>query len=137
MPLCYARFDGRNLAARPGRPHEEPQHLLRRDRATGGPDAIKHLDALMEIPELDAVQWTSGAVKPDGGWDGWYPIYDKVRKADKSLWIAIYDGGIEDWTARADRLVARYGADSLYLLFPTMSKREAERLIDHAERDWK
>ena len=102
-----------------------------------GPDAIKHLDALMEIPELDAVQWTSGAAKPDGGWDGWYPIYDKVRRADKSLWIALYDGGFEDWTARADRLVARYGADGLYLLFPTMSEREAERLIDHAETVWR
>ena len=39
-----------------------------------GPDAIKHLDALMEIEELDALQWTPGAGKPDGGDELWYPI---------------------------------------------------------------
>src|SRR5699024_7599957 len=31
-----------------------------------GPDAIKHVDALMEIEEIDALQWTSGDHGPDG-----------------------------------------------------------------------
>jgi 5-methyltetrahydrofolate--homocysteine methyltransferase len=101
-----------------------------------GPDAIKHLDALMEIEELDALQWTPGAGQPDGGDERWYPIYDRVKKANKSLWISLEDGDLEDWIKKSDRLVRRYGSDGLYLLFPVMDEEAALRLIDKAERDW-
>ena len=101
-----------------------------------GPDAIRHLDALMEIPQLDALQWTAGAGQPDGGDQRWYPIYEKVRGANKSLWIQISDGTIEDWIRSADALVRTFGSDGLYLLFPEMEEGEAIRLMDHAESRW-
>lgn len=102
-----------------------------------GQDAIKHLDALMDIEELNAVQWTPGAGKPDGGYEGWYPIYDKVRTAGKSLWIMLHEGNIDDWIAAADKLVRRYGTEALYLLFPEMEEEQAYRLMEKAEKDWK
>lgn len=102
-----------------------------------GPDAIKHLDALMEIEELDVLQWTPGAGQPDSGYEGWYHIYDKVKAANKSLWIAIYDGELKDWVERADSIVKHYGADGMYFLFPRMNEADAVRLIEKAERDWK
>jgi len=83
-----------------------------------GPDAIKHVDALMEIKELDALQWTCGAGKPDGGSPVWYPIYDKVRDAGKGLWIKMEDGGPKEWAESAKRLVLRYGKKGIYFLFP-------------------
>lgn len=83
-----------------------------------GPDAIKHVEALMEIRELNALQWTCGAGKPDGGSEGWYPIYDKVRDAGKGLWIMLSDGGPADWARSAKRLVQRYGKKGMYLLMP-------------------
>jgi len=83
-----------------------------------GSDAIKHIPALMEIRELNALQWTCGAGKPDGGSPDWYPIYDQVRTAGKGLHITINDGAPEDWEQSAKRLVKRYGATGLYLLFP-------------------
>jgi len=83
-----------------------------------GPDAIKHVDALMEIKELNALQWTCGAGKPDGGYEGWYTIYDKVRDAGKGLWIMLSDGGPKDWAESAKRLVQRYGKKGMYLLMP-------------------
>ena len=83
-----------------------------------GPDAIKHVPALMEIRELDALQWTYGAGKPDGGCEDWYPIYDQVHEAGKGLCISLQDGGPSDWAKGAQRLVKRYGAKGLYLLFP-------------------
>ncbi len=101
-----------------------------------GPDAIKHLDALMEIKELDAVQWTAGAGQVDGGNPKWYPIYDKVIGAGKSMWISIEDGTFEDWVISADNLVKRYGPGRLYLLFPEMEEEQAIRLMDIANRDW-
>ncbi|NPV53617.1 MAG: trimethylamine corrinoid protein 2 [Firmicutes bacterium] len=96
-----------------------------------GPDAIKHLDALMEIDELDALQWTPGAGKPDGGSELWYPIYDKAKSAGKSLWIGISDGTVEDWIEKATKLVNRYGSDGLYLLFPVMEETDAEALMSN------
>jgi 5-methyltetrahydrofolate--homocysteine methyltransferase len=83
-----------------------------------GPDAIKHVPALMEIKELDALQWTCGAGKPDGGSEDWYPIYDQVKDAEKSLWISFEYGEASRWAEGAKRLVKRYGTKGLYLLFP-------------------
>lgn len=101
-----------------------------------GPDAIKHLDALMEIEELNALQWTAGAGQPDGGSEKWYPIYDKVRDAGKSLWIALYDGSIQDCMDKADLLVKRYGSQGMYLIFPEMEEEEAQNLLRKAEKEW-
>lgn len=101
-----------------------------------GPDAIKHLDALLEIEELNAIQWTPGAGKPDGAWEGWYPVYDKVNASGKSLWIMFTDGEIGDWIEGADKLVKRYGTKGLYLLFPEMDEEDAISLMDRAESDW-
>lgn len=102
-----------------------------------GPDAVKHLDALMEIENLNVLQWTPGAGKPDGGWEGWYPIYDKVQAANKSLWIMIYDGNPNDWMDKAERLVKRYGPKGIYLYFPEMSESDAQRLMKKAEHEWR
>jgi len=102
-----------------------------------GPDAIKHVDAIMEIEELDALQWVPGAGKPDCGFEGWYPIYDKVRAANKSLQINLYDGDFNNWVENADKLVKRYGPDGLYFIFPEMSEAQALQLMEKAERDWK
>jgi hypothetical protein len=101
-----------------------------------GPDAIRHLDALMEIDELDALQWTSGAGQPDGGSEKWYPIYEKVIGAGKGLWVNIFDGSFEDWVEKAEKLVATFGSQGLYLLFPDMEERQAIRLIGIAEDKW-
>jgi hypothetical protein len=67
-----------------------------------GPDAIKHVDAIMEIEEIDALQWTSGDYGPDGTFEQWYEIYDKAVKAGKALWIKVYSGEFEQWLERVD-----------------------------------
>lgn len=102
-----------------------------------GPDAIKHLEALMEIEALDALQWTCGAGQPDSGSPRWYPIYDRVRDAGKALHLSIYDGDFEQWLRTGDELVGRYGPKGLYFLFPEMTEAQAERLIAHAEDRWR
>lgn len=101
-----------------------------------GPDAIKHMDALMEIKEINALQWTSGDAGPDGTLEDWDVIYDKARAAGKSLWIKVYTGEFEDWLRNVDRIVAKYGSHSLFLLFPEMSREQAERLMEHADAYW-
>lgn len=102
-----------------------------------GPDAVKHVEAVMEIEELNALQWTPGAGQPDGSSEQWYPIYDQAVAAGKSLWIIFSSqNSFADLVRGADRLVQRYGSEKLYLLFPVMSEKEAEELMEIAERDW-
>lgn len=83
-----------------------------------GPDAIKHAPALMEIKELDAVQWISGAGKPDAGSADWYPLFDQIIGAGKSLQIPVSKGGPQDWAKSIQNLVKRYGATGFYFLLP-------------------
>ncbi|MDW7659665.1 MAG: trimethylamine corrinoid protein 2, partial [Bacillota bacterium] len=94
-----------------------------------GPDAIKHVPALMEMAELDALQWTCGAGQPDGANDRWLPIYDQVHAAGKSLWVMLYDGEASDWLAGAQKLIKRYGAGNLYFNFPIMSEAEGAMIL--------
>lgn len=101
-----------------------------------GPQAIRHMDALMEIEEIDALQWTSGDAGPDGTLEDWDVIYDKVRKAGKALWVKVYSGGFEDWLKNVDRLVQKYGSRGLFLMFPEMSMEQANRLLDYADAHW-
>ena len=101
-----------------------------------GPAAIKHMDALMEIEGIDALQWTSGDAGPDGTLPDWDVIYDKAIAAGKSIWVKVYSGEFEDWIRNVDRIVNKYGSHSLFLLFPEMSMEQAAYLLDYAERNW-
>ena len=102
-----------------------------------GPDAIKHLPALMEIDGIDALQWTAGSYNPDGTHEQWFEIYDQARRAGKALWVQVYNGGVEDWIARIDKLIARYGSNAVFFYFPPMSMESAEKILEHAEKHWK
>lgn len=101
-----------------------------------GPDAIKHLDAVLAIDEIDALQWTSGDHGPDGTLADWYEIYDKARRAGKSLWIKVYSGDFSDWVAGVDKLVRRYGSEALFLHFPEMPRSQADELLAYADKHW-
>ena len=101
-----------------------------------GPDAIRHLDAIMEIEEIDALQWTSGDYGPDGTFEEWYPIYDKAVAAGKAPWGKGYSGETEEWLERLDKLVARYGSSALFLYFGPVSRENADKILAHAEKYW-
>ena len=50
-----------------------------------GPDAIKHTDALLTLPRLNAIQWMPGAGVPDVTDPTWFELYDKIQSAGKGL----------------------------------------------------
>lgn len=101
-----------------------------------GIDAVRHLDSLIEIKELNALQWTPGAGKADGASEQWYPIYEKVLNAGKSLWISIYDGSMENWIEGVDKIVKTFGNRGMYFIFPVIDEEDAKRLIAIAEDKW-
>ena len=74
---------------------------------------------MLEVKDLNAVQWTPGAGKPDGGSEDWYPVYDMVKKGDKSLWVSIEDGSFDDWVEKADKLVKPMAQMVFIFYFPS------------------
>jgi hypothetical protein len=50
-----------------------------------GVDAIRHLDAVLELENLNAVQWTPGEGQPQGGDPCWYDLYRKILQKGKSV----------------------------------------------------
>ncbi len=50
-----------------------------------GVGEIPHLDHILSIQKLNAVQWTAGAGKPDVTDECWFDMYDKIMNAGKGL----------------------------------------------------
>lgn len=101
-----------------------------------GKECIRHLDALMEIEEIDALQFTSGDAGPDGTLEEWDEIYDKAITAGKSIWVKVYSGSFEDWIRNCERIVRRYGSDRLFFHLPEMSMEQAREILSYAEKNW-
>jgi len=50
-----------------------------------GHQCIPHLDLLLSIDSLDAIEWTPDPQVPGGGSPQWYPMYRKILDAGKSV----------------------------------------------------
>jgi len=83
-----------------------------------GPNCICHLDHLLAMPELDAVQWTPGA-----GDIRWYDLYERILNAGKSVQILYVN------TEEARRIVNAFGAKGVYLGVKVSSEKEADDTV--------
>ncbi|MBE0697802.1 MAG: hypothetical protein IH586_12845 [Anaerolineaceae bacterium] len=63
----------------------ECQHLDHSIYHLDGPGALRHLDLILAIPELDALQWVFGA--GNEGYDRWVWVYQKAQAAGKSIHV--------------------------------------------------
>lgn len=52
-----------------------------------GPGALRHLDNLLEIPEINGIQWVYGAGQPTAQY--WLDVLRKIQKAGKMIHIDI------------------------------------------------
>ncbi|MDR3688066.1 MAG: hypothetical protein P4L46_01715 [Fimbriimonas sp.] len=57
-----------------------------------GPDALRHLDALLDVPEIDAIQWVYGA--GNGPARRWESVYRQILAAGKGVRVEAED--VED-----------------------------------------
>jgi hypothetical protein len=85
-----------------------------------GVGALNHLDSLLEIEQLQVIQWVPGAGKER--LDRWYEVIRHILEAGKS--VQLYADADE-----VDDLVEHVGARGV-LVTVTASREEAERLID-------
>jgi len=93
-----------------------------------GTGNLMHLDRILELPNLSAVQWIPGAGQPQPGSPRWYPLYRRVREAGKSLELSV-----EIW--EVEPLVRELGPEGLLLLTTSETEEEANELLRQA-RTW-
>jgi hypothetical protein len=68
-----------------------------------GPQALRHLDLLLAIPQLNAIQWVYGAGA--GPASKWIDVYKKIRAGNKSLQLLAHDA--DDALAVIDEIGTR------------------------------
>jgi 5-methyltetrahydrofolate--homocysteine methyltransferase len=64
-----------------------------------GKEQLRHLDFLLDIPGLRALQWTPGVDKRPIR--EWMPLFKKIRRAGKKIW---YTGNLDGLEQLADAL---------------------------------
>lgn len=65
----------------------ECQHMDRCIYHLDGPQALRYLDRLLEIPEIHAIQWVPGAGQDD--WADWIDVYQRIQGKKKALCLSL------------------------------------------------
>jgi corrinoid protein of di/trimethylamine methyltransferase len=84
---------------------------------------VHHLPALLEIEELNAIQWTPGVGEPQGGSPKWYDLYKKILAGGKSImacWVTLDE---------LKPLLDNIGADGVHLEMDFHNEREVEQAM--------
>ncbi len=92
-----------------------------------GTQAVQHLDALLEIEALDAIEWTPQAGLPGGGSPRWYDLYRRIKAGGKSVQAV----GVE--INEVAPLLDGVGPDGLFITTHAPDERAAERLMQSVE----
>lgn len=88
-----------------------------------GVGAMHHLPALLEIEELNAIQWTPGVGEPQGGSPKWYDLYKKILAGGKSVmacWVTLDE---------LKPLLDNIGADGVHLEMDFHNEKEVEQAM--------
>ena len=90
-----------------------------------GPDAVKHLDLLLEMPELDAIQWVPGDGAPREV--EWEELLKKIQRKGKAIWVHSEPEDLE-------RFLSFLRPEGLHLQSSCPSEAQARDLIRLVER---
>lgn len=92
-----------------------------------GVGAVRHLDAILDIKELNAIQWTPGVGEPQGGDPKWYDLYKRIKAGGKSVQA--------NWVT-ADELkplLDEVGPDGMHISMDFKSEREMDEAMKIAQ----
>lgn len=93
-----------------------------------GPGALRHLDTLLEIPELDAIQWVPGA--GNEGLERWVSVYQRIQEAGKGIEVQ----GVT--TGNIDLLFEELRPEGVFIcsVGGVDDRESAEAVLKHLER---
>ena len=92
-----------------------------------GVGAIRHLPALLEIEELNAIQWTPGVGQPQGGDPCWYDLYKRIRAGGKAImasWVEVEE---------LKPLLDAVGPEGVHVLMHFETEQDIDRTLEIVE----
>jgi hypothetical protein len=92
-----------------------------------GPNAIQHLDTLLELPQLGGIQWVPGAGWPNPADPCWRPMLKRIQAAGKRLHV---NGSPEEALALARDL----SPEGLFIQTWASSEAEGRELLEAVSR---
>ncbi|MGA2796829.1 MAG: hypothetical protein ABSE63_04555 [Thermoguttaceae bacterium] len=119
-PKMYGRFVVPTLSAQCQWLDHSLYHL-------DGTEAIVHLDALLGIEALDAVEYTPQAGIETGGHKRWHEMYRRILAAGKSVQVVNVE------LNEVQPLLDNLGPKGVYMLIQFKDQREAEQVQKIAE----
>lgn len=90
-----------------------------------GPQCICHLDALLAIPQIRAIQWVPGAGQPPMPY--WIPLLKRIQAAGRALHLTVNPGEVEV-------LMTELSPAGLMLYTSVSSEAEAKELVRQVAR---
>lgn len=93
-----------------------------------GPGALKHLDALLELPRLNGIQWVYGAGQPTAC--HWIPVLKKIQDAGKLIHVQIIPEDL-------DALLENLKPEGVMYSVGCRSEEDAKELIKKVEDSYK
>ena len=87
-----------------------------------GTQAMVHLDTLLQIEPLDAIEWTPQAGIETGGNKRWHDLYRRILAAGKSVQVVNVE------LNEVQPLLDAIGPKGVYLLIQFKDEREAEQV---------
>ena len=93
-----------------------------------GTGEIPHLDHLLSIPRLNAIQWTAGAGKPDVASKEWFDLYDRIQAAGKGLVL------FSEEPEQVENLLRHVSTRSLFLSVGGCDDYTAKQLVEIADK---
>lgn len=89
-----------------------------------GTNALQHLDILLDMPEIHAIEWTPQAGLPGGGAPEWHDLYRRVKAAGKAVQV------VSIVPHEVIPLLDAVGPEGMYILInEPVSMAEAEALV--------
>ncbi|MBS6195062.1 MAG: trimethylamine corrinoid protein 2 [Clostridiales bacterium] len=90
-----------------------------------GPDALKHLDRILQMPHLNGVQWVYGAGNPTAS--HWIPEIKKIQAAGKCVQINVVPEELET-------MLKELPPEGLMYMIEAESERQARELMELVQK---
>lgn len=93
-----------------------------------GPDAVRSVDPLLEIPSLNALEFTPGPQVPSGGKPCWYDFYKKIKAAGKGV------QAVEILPDEVEPLLDEVGPEGMYIMVEFETEEEIDAVAKVVEK---
>ncbi len=93
-----------------------------------GSQCLQHLDHILSIEKLNAIEWTPNPGEPGGGDPKWYDLYKRIKDAGKAvqaIWIK---------PEEIDPLLEAVEPDGIFLQIRVDSESKARELLKRCEK---